>query len=116
MKYYEVNDVYDGLCKIYFFRDTYECNNALYIGANYLDENEDADEYENFYADISINIEGTFLEENEIIASNDSSDLIEKMIKDGLLEDTNEVVLSGFGRYKKVRLTEKFKEYEKSED
>lgn len=112
MKYYEINDECDGLYKIYFFRDTYECNNELYIGANYLNEDEDED----FYADISINIEGTFLKENEIIASNDSSDLIEKMIKDGLLEDTNEVVLSGFGKYRKVRLTKKFKEYEKSED
>lgn len=107
MKLFEFN-LYDKPYKIFFFLDEY-LHGGLYVGAMYVDE----DGNEDFYGDISINIPMCRLEDKEIVASNDASETVKNMIKAKLLIDTEETVSSGYGIYKKVRLTDKFYEYVK---
>ena len=89
-------DCYGEQFDVAFHKDTYANNNATYIGALVI-ENGMVDDH---YGDVTTNIPGTSLKENEVILdTNNSGSLINTMMSAGLLKDTGRFAFSGWCTY-----------------
>ena len=100
--------------EVYFVLDTYAISGDLAILAYNIDENG----YDDYYGDVSKALQfGRINGDDEFYAdTNNSSSLIEEMLKQGLIKDTDESCSSGFCVYPKMKLTKKFKEYVKENE
>lgn len=90
--------------EIKFTTDTYAVDDSMYIGAWITEENEPDD----FYGDVTVCIPYMTAEDEIILDTNNSPELIKEMIKQKLIKKTGEMVGSGFCVYPIAKVTEKF--------
>lgn len=92
--------------EIKFVVDKYEKDNSTYIGAVIMEDGEIVD----FYDDITICSMYTAIGGEEVVLdTNNSKELINAMIENGLIEKTPYIgVRSGYCDYPKGRITKKF--------
>lgn len=86
---------------LYITTSNYSNNGRLYVGLVYYDT--EINDYECF-TDLTINIPMYMLEsENEIILSNDTpKELIDLLLRLGIITDTYKVAYSGYSQYQVV--------------
>lgn len=90
--------------EIKFDMDKYYIDNSTYICALIMENGEVVD----FYGDVTTCIPYSVGEDEILLDSNNSPDLIREMERVGLIKMTGNAVQQGFGKYLVAKLTDKF--------